>query len=274
MLLSEMLRQYAVNRDVSAATIITYSAPCSSLGRFLGRPACLGDLAPGTVNEWLTWLVERVSRETAYSYRRHLLAIWREAQRSGFTAESPERVKRIRRPERIIEGFDAADMAKMLAVADKHKRRVWWRIFLQVAWFSGLRLADVLSIERPWIWPGSDGGGFLSIVQNKTWGTVPRALPASLMREIDASLAPGQRLICGLWCRREAFYRMFKRLAKKAGLRGTSKYIRRGSSSEVERLCPGAGRLHVGHKSAGTWEKHYRVERICQPKIILPPPIA
>lgn len=278
MLLKDFLQKdYRQLRDVSAATITTYSAAVRSLEKHLQRDATLDDLTPTAINEWLTALLECTSRETAYSYRRYVLALWRGAEELELLKLGPRRIKPIRRPARVVEGFSAADMQKLLAATKGMRRWLWWRVFLQIAWFSGLRLSDVLSIERKWIWPGENGGGILSVVQQKTGQTISKKLPPELMREIDELVEPGQRLIVPLWCRREAFFRSFKRLTKRAGLPpGTTKWIRRGSASEIERLASGAGPIHLGHsRGSGSqiFNQSYKVDRIVQPEIPLPPPI-
>ncbi len=271
-------KNYRLLRDLSLTTLATYTAAIHSFGKHLQRDATLDDLTPTAVNEWLTALLECVSRETAYSYRRHVLAMWRGAEELELLKLGPRRIKPIRRPAKVIEGFNAADMQKLLAATTGRPRRLWWRVFLQIAWFSGLRLSDVLSIERKWIWPGENGGGILSVVQHKTGQTISKKLPPELMRDIDDLVEPGQRIICPLWCRREAFHRAFKRLTKRAGLPpGTSKWIRRGSASEIEKMASGGGPIHLGHSrgsGSAIFNQSYKVDRICQPTIPLPPPIS
>jgi integrase len=277
MLIDFLNENYRRFRDISNQTTKTYTAAIHSFERHLGRPGTIEDFNPVAVNEWLTALLEKVGRETAYSYRRHILALWRGAEELDLLKLGPRRIKPIRRPARVIEGFSADDMDKLLVAAQRVRRKLWWRVFLQIAWFSGLRLADVLAIEKHWIFPGPEGTGMLSIVQRKTGKSISKTLPADLMRDIHDLVEPGQRVVCPLWCRREAFFRAFKRLTRRAGMpMATSKWIRRGSASEMEKLSPGAGPVHLGHargSGATIFDQSYRCDRIIQAKMVMPPAI-
>lgn len=105
-------------------------------------------------------------------------------------------------------------------------------------------------------------------------------MPPSILFAVGFSIKgePGQRLICPLWCCREAFFRSFKRLAKRAGLpNATTKWIRRGSASEMERLASGAGPAHLGHSRGSgdaIFRQSYRVAKICDRDLPMPPPIS
>jgi integrase len=278
MLLKDFLQNdYRRLRDISAATLKTYTAAIHSVEKHLGRAATLEDLIPTTINDWLTALLDTTGRETVYSYRRHVLTIWRAAEELEILKLGPRRIKPIRRPARIIEGYSTDDMGKLLDATKRVRRWLWWRVFLQMAWYSGLRLSDVLAVERKWIFHGPEGTGLLSVIQQKTGQQISKTLPAELMADISDLVEPGQRIVCPLWCRREAFFRAFKRLTRKAGLpAGTAKWIRRGSASEAEKLSAGAGPVHLGHsRGSGTtiFNQSYRCDRIIQPKIVMPPTI-
>ncbi len=130
-------------------------------------------------------------------------------------------------------------MGRLLAAADQLRgffrgtrieRRLWWRAFLLTAWYTGLRLGDVLAIRFDSIAPTPDGGGRLTVVMNKTGDAIHRVLPASAMQAVLASMATSPREICfPLWVNRRHFYRAANALIHSAGLRGTIKWIRRGS---------------------------------------------
>ncbi len=285
--LDEFLRgNYARNRPLAATTLIRgYACAISSLGRYLDRPAGLADLNRETVSAWVESLETKLAPHSAASYRRNVLVLWRAAHDDGLVAEFPRKIRPVKCPDVIIEGFDAAQMAMLLSAAGKLRgrfmltkieRRLWWRAALLAHWDTALRLSDLLSIERTWIWPQSNGAGGLSFVQSKTGRSILRTMRPETMRAIDACMASAgkRRLIWPLWCGQREFYRAFKRLTVAAGLCGTSKYIRRGSSSEIEKLQPGAGAAHLGHKTAGIFEKHYRVNRIVSRDMPLPPPIS
>ncbi len=283
LLVQFLFRHYAVSHDVSRTSIDkAYRSAVTSFERSLNRPATVGDLTTANVNAWLFSLVEQVSRETAHGYRRTVLMLWRYAYDSGLLAEYPRKVRPIKRPRRIIEGYDADQMAKLLRTADIEpgvfpqngiERRLWFVAFLLAAWATGLRLGDLLRIEREWIRTDDTGAGRLSLVMHKTGDAIDRLLPAGAVAAIDRLMAsgPSRKLCFPLWTDQRDYYREFKLLARQAGLGGTTKYIRRGSSSEVERQLSGGGRNHLGHRSAGLFETAYRVDRIVGKNIPLPP---
>jgi integrase len=282
MTVAEFLRaEYALTHDVSGHTLRdAYSSPVVSFGRFLHRPAVLADLTDRTVNLWLAWLVEQVSRETAHSYRRILLVLWREAYRLELVEHGPRNVRPIRRPERLIEGFSAEEASLLILACDRlqgrmpkinHCRRLFWRTFISTAWFTGLRLGDVLAIERQKI----EASGRVSVVQRKTGRLLVRQIPLPVLAEVDEMRGAGPGLIWPLWQSTEReLFREFQQVVLLAGLRGTIKWLRRGSASEVEKIKRGAGSTHLGHRTAGIFEKHYAVPRIICPDVPLPPPLS
>lgn len=272
---------YALTRDVSRRTIKdAYRSGVMSLCRFLGRSAELKDFNPVTINQWIAWALDKVSRDTAHSYRRYLLTLWRAAVDADLVVVTPRKIRPIRRAEKIVEGWSAEDVSLLVVACDALEgtmpkiglsRRLYWRTFISAAWFTGLRLGDILAIRREQI----DAVGRLSVVQHKTGRVVMRAVPLPIVQEIDAMRGTSPGPVWPLW---QATYREllreFKSLAAAAGLRGTIKYLRRGSSSECERLQPGAGARHLGHAPGSTvFAKSYEVQRIVRPCVVLPPPI-
>jgi hypothetical protein len=132
------------------------------------------------------------------------------------------------------------------------------------------------AIERAWIWPQPHGWGCLTVIQEKTGRQVRHRLRPETIRAIDACCAVGgdRRPIWAGFVSRRRFFPGFKCLVKAAGLSvGTSKYIRRGSASEVERIRPGAAPAHLGHRTPEMFTRAYRVERIVGKDLPMPPAI-
>lgn len=276
-------RHYIESHDIQQSSLDKgFLCAITSFERFLKRPAKIADLTADAMNPWLTSALTLNRRTTVHTYRRMILVLWRYCYEIGVLNEWPRRVKPIRQPGRIIEGYDAAQMATLLRTADALpgvyrrtgiEKRLWWTAFLLTAWATGLRLGDLLRIERDWIKVGDDGSGRLSVVMNKTGNVIHRVLPTIAVAAIDRLMATGdKRILCfPLSCDSRDYFREFKQLAKDAGLSGTTKWIRRGSASEVERLCAGAARYHLGHRSPGMFDMAYRVDRIVGQNIPLPP---
>lgn len=284
MLLTEYVSRYALARDVTEDYVEQLDISRRKLESFAGQSLDLCDLQDDLVNRWLVNLKEVAAPQTVRNKRRCILTLWRAAADDGLCS-APGRIRPVKIGDVVIDGWNAEEAAKLLVTAQamtgnqrkvKIPKRLFWSSFVLVAWDTGLRLGDLLDLERRDIWPAEGGAGFISWVQNKTSRSVQLALRQATMQTIEESMAAGspRAKLWPLGGHREAWYRQFNRLVAKAGLVGTSKYIRRGSSSEVERIQPGAGAAHLGHRTAGLFERHYKVDRIVRREVVLPPPIA
>lgn len=280
MLLRAYIDHYNSTRDVSAGYIGQLRVAVSVLETHVGKPLHLDEVSAEMLNDWLSRMLTVRSRDTVRSKRGAILSLLAGAAGDGFLAARPQRIRVIRRRDRLIDGYGEAEMQRLIAAAEKMPgrfarltvaRSIWWPTFLRVAWSTGLRLGDVLSVPRSAI--GS--GGRVYIVQRKTGRAIVRQLTAAAMDGVEkiAAACPGREFAVPPYCRRRLFYAHFSRLAKSAGLSGTSKWIRRGSASEVEKLHPGAGWKHLGHAAPGLAERSYLVPRICGQWIAQPPEI-
>lgn len=93
------------------------------------------------------------------------------------------------------------------------------------------------------------------------------------MDAIDRCMAdqPNRCKIWPLWGSRWSFYRHYRKLVAAAGVRGTSKWLRRSSATALERICPGSAMGHLGHKTPGLAYRHYVDPRMLQCGRPLPP---
>ncbi len=315
--LRDYVDQYRIDHDIKRSSVQSLLAVVSKFEAYLQRTATLSDLTAHVVNSWLASLRDSIAVESIYGYRRLLLTLWRAAHLDELVDEYPNRVRRIKRPERVIDGWDVQQMGQLLAACDKlsgvirgiktgavenwvcrdrHKwgeekgsrqtrhdgvvymqidRTAYFRAFFLTLWDTGVRLGDVLSIERAWITRQPDGSGRFAMIQAKVGRRIERVLRPETLAAIEATFPPERKLLFPIWCCGENFHKALRSIVKLAGLTGTSKFIRRGSSSEVEKHNPGCGKLHLGHspKSAGLFEQSYAVQRICARTAPLPPAI-
>src|SRR5690606_22120070 len=142
-------------------------------------------------------------------------------------------------------------------------RSLYMRSLVDAKYDSGLRLGDLLSLERDWIWPD----GHLSIVQSKTGKQHRiqfRETTLARIRELQEAL-PGHRLIWPAFARRKRFYQLFRKIVEMAGLRGSSKWIRRTSGSYFEREHPGEAWKHLGHSRPGVDRQFYLDPNVAYP---------
>lgn len=278
-MMQTVLAEYLRSRVVSAGYAYQLQLSVESFASFLGRAATKTDLNRDTVNNWLLTLEQSgMAARTIRGQRGNLLCLWRDACDNDRSLIPPHKIRCCKIPDQIIDGFSSEDMRRVVAACDLLRgtfrnttinRRDYFRSFLLFGWDTALRLGDVLSVERSWIWPG----GFISIVQSKTGQAIRKQLQPGTVAAIEESLAGSdRRLIWPLWGRREAFFDAFRSLVKRAELRGgTSKWIRRGSATAVEIIKPGSASKHLGHKSPELARKHYLIQRLLPEDGTMPP---
>lgn len=279
MLLLDYTARYIRSRDIAPNSSAQLRYAAQSLHRYLSGDAAIERLDSIAINGWIGSLLETRARETARSQRRMIVTILRAAAGEGIIPAVPT-IRPIKQRDRLIDGYSVADMRALIAAAAQLRgkfrslpvaRSVWWTTFLRVAWSTGLRLGDVLSIDRAAIIPS----GRLHIVQHKTGRAIIRTISPEGLAGIAAiaDACPGRAFAIPPYCRRNAFYGHFRRLATAAGLAGTARWIRRGSASEVEKEHPGCGWKHLGHAAPGLAERSYLVPRIVGERIIGPPEV-
>jgi len=284
MMLMDFVEHYALCRDLTAGYVEQLAICVKRLEQFAERKLAVADLDDALVNRWIRHVQCFQSRQTACDKRRGLLTLWKAAAEEGL-CKPHGKIRLVKLPEKVVDGWSAAEASLLLktAAAMKGNQRkvgipkwLYWTSFIMASWDSALRLGDLLALERSDIWPAPGGAGLLSIVMRKTGRQIRLQLRPATMQAIDASMQFGgkRKLIWPLGGHREAWYRQFKRLVKKAGLTGTSRYLRRGASSEAESLQAGAGPALLGHRDDGTtFRQHYLVSRIAPPVSVMPPPI-
>ncbi len=279
MLLTEFVECYALSKTLSPEYVGLLRTTARQFTAHVGEPITLNYFSKSNVaaiNEWLSDL-ERQSAVTAANKRRHLRTLWIAAHGDGL-AEAPAKIRSIKVPRKIPEGLDDSQMRAVLKAADgltgwfnntAVPRRTYWRSLFLAGWDTALRLSDLRSVERDWIWPG----GFFSIVQHKTGNSIKRQLSPQSLEAID--LLCGGRTTGLIWgtLNDKNFYRALKQLSETAGVKIGFKLIRAGSASCVERDNPGLGWRHLGHVKPGIDVAHYLVPRICAPQPTMGPTI-
>lgn len=271
--------RYERERGIKASSARQLAFVARKFEQFAG-PVAWPEVSDTLVNDWIVEMHDSgLAPITVHSRRRQFLTLWSAAFECRLTETPPMRVRRVRVPEIVPVAFLADELRALLAAADRTKgnvrglsipRRLWWRSYLLANYDTALRLADMLSIERDWIWPG----GRISVVQDKTSRAHVVQLSRETMQAIDESMAacPARRLIWPMWCNRSCWFRHFNRLVARAGLSGgTSKWIRRSSASYVEAAQPGRGAAHLGHRSSDLARKYYFDPRIVRREATIPP---
>lgn len=243
--------------------------------RWAGPQVRLGDLDENRLNQWLRELEAGRSATTVLSYRRHLLLIWFAAAREGL---SPPNVYRIRKPRSLPTrpvAWLLDDVQSLLSAAERTTGTIgeideslFWPAIIRVAYDTGLRLGDVLSLQLDQISTNPTW-----IVQHKTRQSKIISVHQSTLEAVQATVPPDRHLAFPLPFLRRQFYLRFRALVQLAGLSGTFKRLRCTSGSYVERDNPGLGSQHLGHKTPGIFTKHYEDVSITKTRLLLPPEI-
>lgn len=283
--------RYALENDLASESVEQLKLRARLLTRYAGGHLELPQLTSDLVNRWLVQRQQQgLSPSTVAADRVKILTLWRAAHDSGLCA-SPGKVRTIKRPHKVPRAFTHEDIKKLLAVAERLKGNIrykidgrwyhsdvsrarYWVAWIMAAYDSALRRSDLLAVERNWIVP-HNGGGIIGTVQSKTGRTQFVHFRAETMQTIDA-LCNG-RTTGPIWCgygTRRVWCQAFGRLCKAAGVAGSGKWLRRSSASYVARdYGKEAAKRHLGHATDGVADASYIDAMIAYPAPVLPPPI-
>jgi integrase len=278
MFLSDYVEAYLLQVQVGATYANQLRCTVRVFDRWLGRTVRVDEMSDDLVNRWILWLQGRgLSPATVRNQRGNLLALWRSAFQDGMIENEPKRIRKVRVPDYIPVAFSEQDATNLLLAAAQMRgfdpgtgllRSAWWRAFVLTAWDTALRLGDLLTLTTDEI--RSDG---LIVRRLAKTGRIHAAqLSVEAMNAIEALNSPGPAVF-PLGVKRDTFYNHFRKLAGRAGVTGTSKFLRRGSATACEKIVPGSAMAHLGHKTPGLAYKHYVDPRQLQFNRPTPPPL-
>ncbi len=276
MRLSEYVARYGLERGICKKYIGSLETIARQLGEFCGGEIRTRELSSEFINPWIA-SIEANGLRTAGNKRLMIGILWRAAHEAGM-APPVGRLRSVKVPRKDPEALTIEEVQQLLAATDrmlgcfqrtKTPRAVYWKSLYLAYWDTALRISDLRSIERPWIWPG----GVVSIVQSK----VQRSHRVQLRPETIAlinQLMAGRNtgLIWGV-LNHSNFFTAQRKLFAAAGVRGSGKWMRRSSASYVEQRTPGMGWRHLGHAKPGIAESFYLDPAIIRPNPTLPPPL-
>lgn len=269
MQLSELAQHYIDEHELGLAettrSFVYFNV--KSYRKFLGRDPVLADLNRDMFNRYVDWMVANRSLSTARTQRGGLLTLWRYAAEGGL-AEAPRKLRKLRKPRLIVRTWNLDEVALLRnhclslpgVLSNGIPKSIYFGSMVVAAYETGLRRADMLSLEHEWIRP-LKGEGHLTVLENKTGKEARRVLSKEAMQLIDACMAQGpqqRRLIWPLWTSLDAFSRMFARIIKHSGIRpGSFKYLRRTSCTACECARPGDGQLFLNHSDSRVTSESY-----------------
>jgi integrase len=224
---------------------------------WLSREATLADLTRDRLNPYVDWLRTRYAPDTARTQRGNLLCLWRYAVEHDLTDAAPIGVRRLRMPQRRPQAWTPREVAALADGAGRLpgrfrgtriRRGPNLRAFVLVAWDTGYRLGDLLSLS-----PAKLHTTHVAIVQHKTQVEAVREISEATWLAVACTVGddPNRSRI---WpaCR-TTYQDWIRRLLKVTPVRpGSIKWIRRGVATAAEALTPGAGTRALGHTRADT----------------------
>lgn len=248
---------YSLLRDVRPETLRQYTIAVDLFERWAGGPVLLEQLDEQSVSAWLRDYAATARPATVRAKKTAILALWRAAADDGLAQEpSARRVRRVRVPAQVVVAWTRDEVGRLIEAAAGLPRRhpcglsraAWFDLAIRVAWESGLRWGDLVTLRVDAVRPD----GACTVVQSKTGRPVTFRLSEGTLEALEASLADCPRaLVCPWPTSHETFNAQVRRLVSRAGIRpGTWKWIRRGSGSDVEAQLDGAGHRHLGNTPA------------------------
>ena len=253
--LGEFCEHYAIFREVAPESMRQVRISVGLFEKWAGGPVPLDQLDAASVSSWLRdYAASGVAPNTVRSKRNQVLAMWRAAADEGLCDLPTRRVRPVRVPYKPPDCWTVEEVQQLLDATQRLKRwhksgmrrSEWFRLAVLVAWDTGIRAGDLFRLRVTDISPT----GVVALSQHKTaWGHTAQLSPTTI-RVLRESLEKYPRdLVCPWPASRETFEDQVTRLVKMAGIRpGTWKWLRRASATDVERLEPGQGSRHLGHK--------------------------
>ncbi len=187
----------------------------------------------------------------------------RAALQAGQIERLPQRPKRLIGQPAKLSRLGIADFNQFLAAipegiqGTRIRDSDWWRAWWGMLYFTALRLADGLALDRAHV--GSDG---IEVRQTKTGGLVRIPLHPVLRRMLaNAGESTGRIFHVS----RNTLYRVTERICQAAGIPClTPQMVRVLSARQYERAHPGAGRLILGRGFPGADRYYFDAGEILQ----------
>lgn len=255
MSVSEYVALYATTREIDPDTVAQYQITAGRLEAWAGGPVMLADLSELLLSAWLRdYAGSGVKPATVRAKRTQLLALWRAAADEYLCDPPTRRVRTARVPWEPRDCWSIDEVNALVRAAAGLRRSPggamprseWFDLAIRVAWDTGLRWGDQMRLRVDDI-----HGNTVIVSQRKTRRPVCGRLSPSTLAILRESLRRFPRDLVTPWpASRETFGAQVRRLVARAGIRrGTWRWLRRGSATDVEIQEPGKGfaARHLGH---------------------------
>lgn len=251
--LMDVALAYAEERFLSYGARHQYLSTVRSIERHAARTLKPGDLEDRMVNVWLAEQRRSgLAAATAHTRRRHLLVLWRYAVNRGLADAGPKNVAVVRLERRPPRAWRIEQVRHLLRVSGTLlgefswgiERATYAELFIRLAWDTGLRRHDLLSVRKSMVSPS----GTVSLIQHKTLRSHVVGLNPRTRGIIEALDPPRDRPLL-YWGRSyESWQSLWTNLVKFAGLKAVGQNpLRKSGASNVEADRPGMAPRYLGH---------------------------
>ena len=221
-----------------------------------------GTLAADRLNAYIKRRAEQVSGITARHERTICLSLWRWAYDAGHVDVAPRGILKMRARRKPTKAWTVEQIRSIIAACDTQRGRTlrsgadkgeFLRAWVLLAYETGARMGDVHAFTGDHL-----QGDTLAWTQSKTGDPLTRTLSPACVEAAQAMLAKSpDGTIIGWACGSRQALQHMRGLLKSCGLDGSSKWLRRSGATHCEMAQPGAGRLHLGHRSPALFEQAY-----------------
>jgi integrase len=251
--LRQYLAEYALTRPICAGAVRQYEIAVDLFERWAKRTIRLDELDEMEISAWLRDYSQTVAPSTVKSKRVMIVGLWRNAADDGYIDPPRRRIRTARVISDAPEAWTVDEVRRLVDACRTMKRphrcglprSVFFELAVRVAWDTGLRWGDLCRLRVDQITPE----GFAAFSQSKTGRVVVCHLEADTVELLRQSLELVPRdLVCPWMSSRESFNAQIRTLVRKAGIRrGTWKWLRRASATDVEIQQAGSAARHLGH---------------------------
>lgn len=223
--------------------------------------AACGSITVERVNAYLQARSTEVASLTVKNERGHLLTLWKFGFQTGLLDAMPRGVMSVKVRRQPVKAWTREQLQLLLRHAGTMHRRMrsgpsqgdYLRAWLLLGYETGARLGDIMAFRD-----ANLDGDSIAWTQSKTGDPMVRVLSVSCRESVGKMLAisPDGRILGWVATKRQAT-RVMRAAIEGAGLVGTGKWLRRSGATHCEMERPGAGRLHLGHRSPALFEQAY-----------------
>lgn len=246
----DLVESYVLSRELAESSVDYYRRISRVLCTWANRRVPADEFNVDLVNRFLR---DKQAAGRSCYYRKSLRNALRALLGFHLGATVRGQIRPVKLEPLQPAAWSAEEVARLIDACSCLKcaeRQDYMRTLIAVAYYTGLSQIDLHRIERR----DFDLLGVIRTKRSKTGRRVVAAIPPALLSSLDSRPPTGPLWPC--LTSRESLRKVFNRIVRKAGLRGTFKTLRNSSGTAVEKLHPGRGHEHLGN-TRQIFERHY-----------------